>query len=58
VTKDEIADPQNLPVKLWVNGECKQDFNTNDMAHQIARCIEWAFQKRPFEEPQVRKPLS
>ncbi len=41
VTKDEIADPQNLPVKLWVNGECKQDFNTNDMAHQIARCIEW-----------------
>jgi len=42
VTKDEIADPQNLPVKLWVNGECKQDFNTNDMAHQIARCIEWA----------------
>lgn len=41
VTKDEIADPQNLPVKLWVNGTCKQDFNTNDMAHQIARCIEW-----------------
>jgi len=41
VTKDEIADPQNLPVKLWVNGMCKQDFNTNDMAHNIARCIEW-----------------
>ena len=42
VTKDEIADPQNLGVKLWVNGEIKQDFNTNDMAHNIARCIEWA----------------
>ncbi len=42
VTADEVADPQNLPVKLWVNGECKQDFNTNDMAHQIPRCIEWA----------------
>ncbi|MGE4043466.1 MAG: fumarylacetoacetate hydrolase family protein [Acetobacteraceae bacterium] len=41
VTKDEIGDPQNLPVKLWVNGEVKQDFNTNDMAHNIARCIEW-----------------
>lgn len=41
VTKDEVPDPQNLPVKLWVNGECKQDFNTNDMAHNIARCIEW-----------------
>ena len=42
VTADEIADPQNLPVKLTVNGETKQAFNTNDMAHNIARCIEWA----------------
>jgi 2-keto-4-pentenoate hydratase/2-oxohepta-3-ene-1,7-dioic acid hydratase in catechol pathway len=42
VTKDEIANPQSLPVKLTVNGELKQDFNTNDMAHDIARCIEWA----------------
>ena len=42
VTADEIADPQNLPIKLTVNGEVKQDFNTNDMAHNIARCIEWA----------------
>jgi len=41
VTKDEIADAQNLPVKLTVNGETKQEFNTNDMAHDIARCIEW-----------------
>jgi 2-keto-4-pentenoate hydratase/2-oxohepta-3-ene-1,7-dioic acid hydratase in catechol pathway len=42
VTKDEIADPQKLPIKLWVNGELKQDFNTDDMAHNIGRCIEWA----------------
>ena len=42
VTKDEVADPQNLPIKLSVNGEVKQDFNTDDMAHNIARCIEWA----------------
>ena len=42
VTADEIGDPQNLPIKLTVNGATKQDFNTNDMAHQIARCIEWA----------------
>ena len=41
VTKDEIADPQKLPITLWVNGEVKQDFNTDDMAHDIARCIEW-----------------
>jgi 2-keto-4-pentenoate hydratase/2-oxohepta-3-ene-1,7-dioic acid hydratase in catechol pathway len=42
VTKDEIADPQKLPINLWVNGELKQSFNTDDMAHNIARCIEWA----------------
>jgi 2-keto-4-pentenoate hydratase/2-oxohepta-3-ene-1,7-dioic acid hydratase in catechol pathway len=41
VTKDEIADPQKLPINLWVNGELKQSFNTSDMAHNIARCIEW-----------------
>ena len=41
VTADEIADPLNLPIRLWVNGVLKQSFNTNDMAHKIARCIEW-----------------
>lgn len=41
VTADEIADPHNLQVKLWVNGTIKQDFNTKDMANKIPRCIEW-----------------
>ncbi|NKN38184.1 fumarylacetoacetate hydrolase family protein [Agrobacterium sp. a22-2] len=41
VTADEIPDPQSLQVRLWVNGELKQDFNTSDMAHKIPRCIEW-----------------
>lgn len=41
VTADEVADPQNLDVKLWVNGDCKQDFNTSDMAHKIPKIIEW-----------------
>ena len=41
VTADEIADPQSLPVKLWVNDRLCQDFNTDDMAHKIPRVIEW-----------------
>jgi 2-keto-4-pentenoate hydratase/2-oxohepta-3-ene-1,7-dioic acid hydratase in catechol pathway len=41
VTADEIADPHKLPIKLTVNGEVKQDFNSDDMAHKIPRCIEW-----------------
>ena len=41
VTKDEIDDPQKVPVRLWVNGNLLQNFNTDDMAHSIKRCIEW-----------------
>jgi 2-keto-4-pentenoate hydratase/2-oxohepta-3-ene-1,7-dioic acid hydratase in catechol pathway len=41
VTADEVADPHRLQVKLWVNGTVKQNFNTDDMAHKIPRCIEW-----------------
>ena len=40
-TADEVADPQNLDVKLWVNGNLMQDFNTDDMAHQIPQIVEW-----------------
>jgi 2-keto-4-pentenoate hydratase/2-oxohepta-3-ene-1,7-dioic acid hydratase in catechol pathway len=41
VTADEIADPQNLNITLTNNGAVMQKFNTNDMAHNIPRCIEW-----------------
>jgi 2-keto-4-pentenoate hydratase/2-oxohepta-3-ene-1,7-dioic acid hydratase in catechol pathway len=41
VTADEIEDPLNLQVKLWVNGELKQNYHTSDMAHKIPRVIEW-----------------
>jgi len=41
VTADEIRDPHNIQVRLWVNGQLKQNYNTSDMAHKIPRCIEW-----------------
>jgi 2-keto-4-pentenoate hydratase/2-oxohepta-3-ene-1,7-dioic acid hydratase in catechol pathway len=41
VTADEIPDPQKLQIKLWNNGVLMQNFNSDDMAHKIARCIEW-----------------
>ncbi|MGH6771374.1 MAG: fumarylacetoacetate hydrolase family protein [Xanthobacteraceae bacterium] len=41
VTADEIADPHKLQVKLWVNGKLMQNFNTDDMAHKIPRCVEF-----------------
>ncbi|MGH6675052.1 MAG: fumarylacetoacetate hydrolase family protein, partial [Xanthobacteraceae bacterium] len=41
VTADEIKDPQKLQIKLTNNGVAYQNFNTDDMAHKIPRCIEW-----------------
>jgi acylpyruvate hydrolase len=34
-TKDEIADPHNLDMKLWVNGELRQDSNTSLQVYKI-----------------------
>lgn len=31
VTADDISDPQDLSLRLWVNGELRQDGRTNDM---------------------------
>ncbi len=41
VTADEIADPHKQQIKLWNNGKVMQNFNTDDMAHKIPRCIEF-----------------
>ena len=53
VTSDEIDDPHELPVKLWVNGELKQNFNTNDMAHKIPKIIEWVSSVHDLEPGDV-----
>lgn len=41
LTADEVPDPMNLPVKLWVQGELRQDYTTNDMAHPIPELLAW-----------------
>ncbi|HMA37522.1 MAG TPA: fumarylacetoacetate hydrolase family protein [Chloroflexia bacterium] len=41
VTKDEIADPQDLRLTTRVNGVVKQDANTSDMIFPVAVLIEW-----------------
>jgi len=41
VTRDEITDPQNLRIRLSVNGEIKQDFNTKKMITDIKNSIAW-----------------
>jgi 2-keto-4-pentenoate hydratase/2-oxohepta-3-ene-1,7-dioic acid hydratase in catechol pathway len=39
VTKDAIADPGQLAIRLWVNGELRQDGNSRDMIFPIAELI-------------------
>ncbi|MBW5435734.1 fumarylacetoacetate hydrolase family protein [Bradyrhizobium canariense] len=41
VTRDEIEEPQNLAVRLWVNGAIKQDFNTRKMITGVRDSIAW-----------------
>jgi 2-keto-4-pentenoate hydratase/2-oxohepta-3-ene-1,7-dioic acid hydratase in catechol pathway len=41
VTADEIPDPQNLGLQLYVNGVQKQDGTTRDMIYSVDAVIEW-----------------
>jgi len=41
VTADEIGDPHKLQVKLSVGGQPRQDYNTADIGHPTAECLEW-----------------
>ena len=40
VTADEVPDPQNLQMQLWINGETRQSANTKDMIVDIRGMIE------------------
>jgi 2-keto-4-pentenoate hydratase/2-oxohepta-3-ene-1,7-dioic acid hydratase in catechol pathway len=39
VTADEIPDPHDLRVRLWANGELRQDYSTDDMAYRVPELI-------------------
>jgi 2-keto-4-pentenoate hydratase/2-oxohepta-3-ene-1,7-dioic acid hydratase in catechol pathway len=42
VTADEIGDPHNLRIELWVNGQKRQDVNSGDMLTNIPQMISYA----------------
>jgi 2-keto-4-pentenoate hydratase/2-oxohepta-3-ene-1,7-dioic acid hydratase in catechol pathway len=49
VTKDEIADPHNLNIKLTLAGEVMQDANTRDLIFRIPALIEYLSSITPLE---------
>jgi 2-keto-4-pentenoate hydratase/2-oxohepta-3-ene-1,7-dioic acid hydratase in catechol pathway len=38
-TRDEISDPQNLMMHLWINGELRQSANTGGMINGVAELV-------------------
>lgn len=44
VTADEVADPQDLGLRSWVNGDLRQDSNTSDMIFGVAEIIAYISQ--------------
>ena len=41
ITKDEIENPHAISLHITNNGEERQAFSTDDMAHKIPECIEF-----------------
>jgi 2-keto-4-pentenoate hydratase/2-oxohepta-3-ene-1,7-dioic acid hydratase in catechol pathway len=52
-TRDEIENPQNLRVTLSVDGQLRQDYNTDDMEHPVAKLVAWASQVLTLEPGDV-----
>jgi 2-keto-4-pentenoate hydratase/2-oxohepta-3-ene-1,7-dioic acid hydratase in catechol pathway len=44
VPADEIADPQNLELRLWVNGELKQNSTTKNMIFPVVEIVRYLSQ--------------
>ena len=49
VTADEVGDPQNLAMRLKVNGEIRQDANTGMMVFDVAELVAWCSQFMTLE---------
>jgi 2-keto-4-pentenoate hydratase/2-oxohepta-3-ene-1,7-dioic acid hydratase in catechol pathway len=49
VTRDEVADPQNLPMWLKVNGETRQDGSTRTMVYGVAYLVAYLSQFMSLE---------
>ena len=41
VTADEIADPNDLHVQLWNDGQLRHNYNTDDMEHRVPELVEF-----------------
>jgi 2-keto-4-pentenoate hydratase/2-oxohepta-3-ene-1,7-dioic acid hydratase in catechol pathway len=42
VTADEIADPNDVVVRFWNDGQLRHNYNTDDMEHRVPELVEFA----------------
>ena len=53
VTADEVADPQALAMRLWVNGELRQNGDTKNMIFAVAEVVRYLSQFMVLEPGDV-----
>ena len=53
VTRDEVADPQSLEVRCWVNGDQRQNSNTADMVFPVKSLVSYISQYMTLEPGDV-----
>ena len=53
ITPDELGDPQQLPIRCWVNGELRQDGSTADMIFGVAELIAYVTRTMTLEPGDV-----
>ena len=41
-TADEIANPNDVHIQFWVDGQLRHNYNTDDMEHLVPELVEWA----------------
>ncbi len=49
LTADEAGDPQNWPVRCWLNDELRQDSNTSDMIYSAAQLVSFISQNMTLD---------
>jgi 2-keto-4-pentenoate hydratase/2-oxohepta-3-ene-1,7-dioic acid hydratase in catechol pathway len=52
-TADEVADPQALGIRTWVNGELRQDGTTRDMVFSVASLVSYCSAQLTLEPGDV-----
>lgn len=52
-TPEEIADPQDLAVRCWVNGDLRQDSSTSEMVIAVTELVSYCSKAFPLEPGDV-----